>query len=209
MKINTIIFDFGGVITDSPLKEFRKLEKINYIESGSISKVVMNNPDTNSWAKCERGEIDIKEFSFLFEKEAELLGYNIDISMVLKKLYGPIRPMMVKKIKLLIQNNYKVVCLTNVLKGMKSITPINRTKEVEKILKYFHKVYESCELGMRKPEKRIYKYLVDDLNVFPENCVFLDDLGDNLKTAKNLGIKTIKVVNPNEALSELDSILKF
>ena len=48
-------------------------------------------------------------------------------------------------------------------------------------------------MGMRKPEERIYKLTLEKLDVDPQNCVFLDDLGMNLKPAKELGIKTIKV----------------
>ena len=48
-------------------------------------------------------------------------------------------------------------------------------------------------MGMRKPERRIYEYTLRALNVEPHDVVFLDDLGVNLKAAKELGIRTIKV----------------
>ena len=208
MKINTIIFDFGGVITDSPLVAFRELEKKHCIQVGTISKVVMTNPDKNSWAQCERGEININQFIKDFEKEADNLGYKIDMKLVLQQLYGPIRPLMVSKIQEL-SKQYQLVCLTNVLKGMKSITPKLRSEEVDQVLKNFYRVYESYELGMRKPEERIYKYLLNDLEITPEKCVFLDDLGVNLKAARRIGIHTIKVSDPNIAISELDNILEI
>jgi len=207
MKINTIIFDFGGVITDSPLAAFRELEKKHFIQLGTISRVVMTNPDKNSWAQCERGEININQFIKEFEKEADNLGYKINMKLVLQQLYGPIRPLMVSKIKEL-SKQYKLVCLTNVLKGMKSMTPKHRSEEVDRVLKNFYRVYESYEIGMRKPEERIYKHLLNDLEISPEKCVFLDDLGVNLKTAKRIGIHTIKVSDPKNAISELDNILE-
>ena len=207
MKINTIIFDFGGVITDSPLAAFRELEKKHFIQLGTISRVVMTNPDKNSWAQCERGEININQFIKNFEREAYNLGYKIDMKLILQQLYGPIRPLMVSKIKEL-SKQYKLVCLTNVLKGMKSMTPKHRSEEVDRVLKNFYRVYESYEIGMRKPEERIYKHLLNDLEISPEKCVFLDDLGINLKTAKRIGIQTIKVSDPKSAISELDNILE-
>ena len=85
----------------------------------------------------------------------------------------------------------------------------NEKKEVDHVLSFFDKIYESCEIGMRKPEKRIYRYLLDDLKIKPENSVFLDDLGMNLKTAKLLGINTIKVIDPTAALKELNNYLKI
>ena len=48
-------------------------------------------------------------------------------------------------------------------------------------------------MGMRKPERRIYEYTLRALNVEPHDVVFLDDLGVNLKAAKELCIRTIKV----------------
>ena len=208
MSIKVIIFDFGGVITESPLNGFRKLEKKIFLEAGSISKVVMNNPHNNSWAKCERGEIKINQFIKEFEEEANLLGYKIDMRMVIKELYGAIRPIMVSKIKEL-KKDYKVVCLTNVLLGVSSHTPNKRILQVNNVLKNFFKIYESCNLGMRKPEERIYKYLLNDLEITPEKCVFLDDLGVNLKAARRIGIHTIKVSDPNIAISALDNILEI
>ena len=92
---------------------------------------------------------------------------------------------------------------------MKSITPKLRSEEVDQVLKNFYKVYESYELGMRKPEERIYKHLLNDLEISPEECVFLDDLGVNLKTARRIGIHTIKVNDPKIAISELDNILEI
>ena len=56
-------------------------------------------------------------------------------------------------------------------------------------------VVESCRVGMRKPELRIYQHALEQLNVCPEDALFLDDLGSNLKTARQMGIKTIKVSN--------------
>ena len=183
MNIQTIIFDFGGVITDSPIEGFKKLEKSYGISKGVISSIVMTNPDNNAWAKSERGEIDIKTFIDEFNLEAKKLGHNLNAKEILKQLYGPLRPLMVEKIASL-SKNYQLICLTNVLKGVHVFSPKERKKEVDHVLSFFYKISESCEIGMRKPEKRIYRYLLDDLKIKPENSVFLDDLGMNLKTAK-------------------------
>ena len=208
MNIQTIIFDFGGVITDSPIEGFKKLEKSYGISKGVISSIVMTNPDNNAWAKSERGEIDIQTFIEEFNLEAKKLGYNLNAKEILKQLYGPLRPLMVEKIASL-SKNYQLICLTNVLKGVHVFSPEERKKEVDHVLSFFDKIYESCEIGMRKPEKRIYRYLLDDLKIKPENSVFLDDLGMNLKTAKLLGINTVKVIDPTAALKELDNYLKI
>jgi len=208
MTIKTIIFDFGGVITNSPIEGFKILEEKHGYDKGIITQINMNNSDNNAWAKSERGEIDIQTFIEEFNLEAKKLGYNLNAKEILKQLYGPLRPLMVEKIASL-SKNYQLICLTNVLKGVHVFSPKERKKEVDHVLSFFDKIYESCEIGMRKPEKRIYRYLLDDLKIKPENSVFLDDLGMNLKTAKLLGINTIKVIDPIAAIRELDNNLKI
>ena len=206
MNIKNIIFDFGGVVTDSPIEGFKNLEEHYGISKGTISSIVMTNQDNNAWAKSERGEINIDTFIKEFNQEALNLGFKLDATNILKQLYGPLRPIMVEKI-ISLSKNFQLICLTNVLKGVHIFSNEKRILEVKNILNYFDKIYESYKIGMRKPEKRIYEHVLNDLNIKPENTIFLDDLGMNLKTAKLLGIHTIKVVNPIKAIKELDNMI--
>ena len=209
MIIKTIIFDFGGVVTNSPIEGFKKLEKTHGYSKGLITGINMKNPDNNAWARSERGEIGIDAFLSQFEQEALEIGHNINADEILMQLYGSPRPIMVKKIISLSKSNkYKLICLTNVLKGINKFMPKERVKIVNNIMSYFDKIYESYKIGMRKPEARIYEYLIKDLGINPNETVFLDDLGMNLKTARQLGINTIKVVDPKDAIKTLDQFLE-
>jgi putative hydrolase of the HAD superfamily len=168
----------------------------------------MNNPNNNAWAKSERGEIDIDTFLYQFEQEALEIGHKIDAKEILMQLYGSLRPNMTEKIISLSKlNKYKLICLTNVLKGINIFMPKEREETVNNVMSYFDKIYESYKIGMRKPESKIYEYLIEDLGIIPKETVFLDDLGMNLKTAKQLGINTIKVIDPDDAIKELDYLL--
>jgi putative hydrolase of the HAD superfamily len=69
----------------------------------------------------------------------------------------------------------------------------------------FDHVIESAKIGLRKPDPRIYQMMVDTLKVDPNKCVYLDDLGVNLKPAREMGMTTIKVVNAPQALAELEA----
>jgi putative hydrolase of the HAD superfamily len=71
----------------------------------------------------------------------------------------------------------------------------------------FHHVVESSKVGCRKPEPRFYEIACELLQVEPTECVFLDDLGINLKPAAAMGMRTIKVVHPIDALNELSGHL--
>ena len=209
MTIKTIIFDFGGVITNSPIEGFKKLENTHGYAKGLITSINMNNPNSNAWGQSERGEINIDTFLSQFEKEALEIGQKINANEILKQLYGSLRPIMVNKIISLAKSKkYKLICLTNVLKGMKKFMPKEREEAVNNILSYFDVIYESYKIGMRKPESRIYEYIIENLAIIPNEAVFLDDLGMNLKTAKKLGINTIKVVDPEESIKELDLLLE-
>ena len=209
MTIKTIIFDFGGVITNSPIEGFKLLEEKHGYNKGLITNINMNNPDDNAWAKSERGEIDIYTFLEEFEKEALEIGQKIDAREILQQLYGSMRDNMINKIKLLSDSKkYKLICLTNVLKGVDIFTPKERVSAVNQVMTYFDIIYESYKLNMRKPETRIYQYILNEINIKPEETVFLDDLGMNLKPARQLGINTIKVINSKDAINELDQILE-
>ena len=69
----------------------------------------------------------------------------------------------------------------------------------------FDHVIESAKIGLRKPDPRIYKMMVEALKVDPRKCVYLDDLGVNLKPAREMGMMTIKVLNAAQALGELEA----
>jgi putative hydrolase of the HAD superfamily len=79
--------------------------------------------------------------------------------------------------------------------------------EVADVMAKFDVVVESSKIGVRKPEVGFYTTACELLGVTPEECVFLDDLGINLKPARHLGMETIKVVDPDEALAELSKLL--
>jgi putative hydrolase of the HAD superfamily len=69
----------------------------------------------------------------------------------------------------------------------------------------FDHVIESAKIGLRKPDPRIYEMMLEALGVAPQNCVYLDDLGVNLKPAREMGMTTIKVLNAAQAIADLES----
>jgi putative hydrolase of the HAD superfamily len=71
----------------------------------------------------------------------------------------------------------------------------------------FHHVVESSKVGCRKPEPRFYEIACELLDVSPHECVFLDDLGINLKPAAAMGMQTFKVLGADKAITDLEAIL--
>ena len=77
------------------------------------------------------------------------------------------------------------------------------------MLSHFDLVLESSLAGVRKPDPAVYRLACDRLGIEPSEAVFLDDLGVNLKPARAMGMTTIKVGDPAEALAELESVLEI
>lgn len=75
------------------------------------------------------------------------------------------------------------------------------------VMALFDVVIESAVVGVRKPDPEIYRMAMHALAVAPERCIYLDDLGVNLKPARAMGMQTIKVVDPGEAIAALSALL--
>jgi putative hydrolase of the HAD superfamily len=196
------MFDFGGVISSSPFEAFARLETERGLPPDFIRTVNATNPDDNAWAHLERGDVDVATFSALWSAEALALGFELDGSEVLARLAGQIRPEMVRAIHTC-GEQYKTACLTNNFSSADVVV----SDEVAAIYALFDAVLESRVLGVRKPDPRFYEMACQALDVRPEEAVFLDDLGINLKPARALGMHTIKVATADQALTELGDLL--
>jgi putative hydrolase of the HAD superfamily len=199
--IRSVMFDFGGVITSSPFVAFARFEREQGLPAGFIQTVNSTNPDTNAWANLERGAIDMGGFAAAFESEALELGHRVDGRAVLSLLGGDIRPAMVEAVRQC-SATFKTACLTNNF-GAEDLSP---PPEVQSILALFDAVLESRALRVRKPEPRFYQLACEAVGVKPDEVVYLDDLGINLKPARAMGMHTIKVTDPTEALAELAAV---
>ena len=80
-----------------------------------------------------------------------------------------------------------------------------RSLYIAEVMVLFDHVIESAKIGLRKPDPRIYAMRVENLRVDPKKCVYLDDLGVNLKPARRMGMTTIKVANAPQAIAELEA----
>ena len=157
----------------------------------------------------ERNEVSLAGFVELFEEEAHLQGQGVEGWKILQALSGDIRPQMVEALRRC-KAAFRVACITNNMKageGPGMARSPEKAKAVAEILSLFEHVLESSKIGLRKPEPRIYQHACDLLGVPPDRCIYLDDLGINLKPARALGMRTIKVVDPDVAIDELQAMV--
>lgn len=202
-----VFFDFGGVIVSSPFEAFNEYELANGLPTDFIRRVNSVNTDANAWALLERNEVSPEEFDHIFADESHQLGHRIPGSVVLALIYGAERPEMVAALDVLKAEGFVLACLTNNVIANRHSD--ERASAVAPILRRFDHVIESSKVGVRKPERRFYEIACKRAGVAPTSCVFLDDLGINLKTAKQMGMATIKVTSGPQALAELAALLNL
>lgn len=204
MAIEAVIFDFGGVLTSSPFEAFARFETERGLPIDIIRRTNAANHLENAWAKFERAEVDIETFDKLFADESRALGAEVRGREVLPLLQGDLRPEMVAALKR-IKAQFKTGCITNNLPANAIGSMTGRSLYIAEVMVLFDHVIESAKIGLRKPDPRIYQLMVETLKVDPKKCVYLDDLGVNLKPAREMGMTTIKVTSGTQAIAELEA----
>jgi putative hydrolase of the HAD superfamily len=208
MPVRATLWDFGGVILESPFDAFARYEEANGLPAGFVRSLNATDPDTNAWARMERNEVSMDDFARLFEAEAEAAGQRVDARSILGLLTGGIRPEMVEAVRRC-SARMPTGLITNTFVGFGDGDGTGRSAELAEIMGLFHVVIESSKVGLRKPDPRIYAMACEALGVDPTETVFLDDLGVNLKPARAMGMTTVKVVDPAAALDELEAAVGF
>lgn len=206
VPIRAAFFDFGGVILSSPFDAFARYEADNALPAGTIRSLNATNADTNAWAKLERSEVSMEEFCALFEAEARDAGHAVDAQRIVALLSGELRPAMVQAVRRCREGLVTALLTNNFVTGDGHV---DREGEMADVMALFHHVIESSKVGVRKPDPRFYEMACEIAEVEPSEVVFLDDLGINLKPAKAIGMTTIKVVDPDDALAELEQVVGF
>jgi len=204
--IEAVIWDFGGVFTASPFEAFERYEREKGIPVGVIRKINSTNHENNAWAMFERSDIDFAGFDAAYAAEALALGFQIPGRDVVGLLAGEFRPEMIEALRR-IKTRFKTGCITNNMPADAAGggTAAHRSIYAREIMEMFDVVIESSKIGIRKPDPRIYQMMCDQLGVKPDACVYLDDLGGNLKPARAMGMTTIKVQTGPQAIAELEA----
>ena len=205
LPLRAVLWDFGGVILTSPFEAFRRYESAAGLPQDFIRTINSTNPHSNAWALLERSDISTSEFDELFAQESSARGHRVPGADVLALLSGDIRPNMVAALDAVIAAGFKTACLTNNM-ATTGESSNERSSALAAVMNRFDVIVESSKVGVRKPEPRFYEIACEMLDVTPGECVFLDDLGINLKPAAAMGMRTIKVADPVDAISQLAAI---
>ena len=207
MGLKAVIFDLGGVVLGSPLHAIAAYERELGIPVNFVNQVVADTAPTGAWSRLERGELSMDGFFTAFEEDCRKAGREISARIMMQRMgeAAQPRPVMLRAIARLRDSGLQVAALTNNwATAEQSDTPSDGTRALRE---HFDVFIESSVEGLRKPDPRIYELTCARLDVTPAGTVFLDDIGSNLKTARRLGMTTIKVIEPEEALADLERVV--
>ena len=202
-----MIFDLGGVVLGSPLHAIAEYEREYGIRAGAVNRVVADTGSAGAWSRLERGLYDLGEFAPAFEAECAAAGFTLDARALMQRMaaVSQPRPAMLGAIRALRDRGLRVAALTN-------NWPDEQRRDdggARDLRGLFDAFFESSVLGLQKPDPRIYEHACAALAIAPAEAIFLDDIGRNLKTARALGMTTIKVETPEQALAELSDLVGF
>ena len=209
-KIAAVVFDIGGVVQDSPLHAIARYERERGIEPFAINRVVVAAGEQGAGELLERGELTAQTFVEPFEADCRAHGIAIDGRYLMAKIAETSvpRPVMLEAIRRIRAAGLRVAALTN---NWVADTPRHGPDGAEtartRLDPHFDVFVESAVVGLRKPDPRIYSLVCEKLGLPPSRVAFLDDIGRNLKPARELGMATIKVNDPEQALRELGALL--
>ncbi len=196
-----VLFDLGGVVVDSPLHAIARYERDHGLAVNAVNRAIMASGPAGAWSRLERGELELADFYAPFEVDCRVQGIPVDgarMMAYIAEARAP-RPRMLEAIRRIRARGLRVGALTNNWKSERV--------GAHPLREHFHVVIESAVVGLRKPDPAIYELACRELGVPPPRTAFLDDIGPNLKSARALGMTTIKVVEPDAALRELGAAL--
>lgn len=205
---DAVLFDFGGVFTQSPFEVVR----LHGAEIGADPELILEvlfgayDQDTDQpWHRLERGEIPIGDALAEIRVLAGEAGLDVDPFSAFAKFGtgGAMADAMVERTRQLRADGIRTAMITNNVRelgdGWRSLIPVDELFEV---------VIDSSHAGVRKPDPAIFHLAMDALEVTAEQCLFLDDFPGNLDAAAAIGIHGVLVGSDRHAaIGELDRLL--
>jgi putative hydrolase of the HAD superfamily len=202
--ITTLIFDFGGVIINLDLNLC--IQNLKHAGALDVEKYLSNYGQSGFFLQWEKGEINLAEFR---NAVRSISVSNPDDKTIDDAWCSFLQDIPEDRIRLLekLKTKYRLLLLSNSNPLHIEVSGKNEfNKYGYEIGDLFEKAYISYELGLTKPDPAIFNYILTDLNIRPEECLFLDDGEKNIRTASEMGFETY-LVTQGENLDKLFDIL--
>jgi epoxide hydrolase-like predicted phosphatase len=206
-KIDAVLFDFAGVLTNPVMGRLAELSESMGQKSGALRQLLMGDYgtgdhelDRHPWHQLERGEVTMDEYQVMIQPYFDEAGIPNFAQNLGKGLSGAgVRESMVDLVTRLRSAGVRTAILSNNVAEFRTgwTAMIDAYNLVEHVI-------DSSEIGMRKPEARIYRHAADLVDVSVERIAFLDDLEVNVEGARRVGIHGIHV--DDEATSAIAEV---
>jgi epoxide hydrolase-like predicted phosphatase len=208
-ELKALIFDFGGVLTSPLVNSMDSFVESDGIDPDSFRTAMREwlglsystDAEESPVHALERGEVEVPEFERqLAARLTTMDGRPVEAEGLLTRMFAGfgLEPQMAEALK-----HAKAAGLTTAL--LSNSWGLDYPRESWDQM--FDVVVISGEVGMRKPEPRIYHLVADKLGIPPQQCVFVDDLEQNIQGAEEVGMVGVHHVTPQETLETLESLL--
>jgi putative hydrolase of the HAD superfamily len=208
MRIEAVIFDFGGVFIESPYPLLEAMGAELGAGPGQMTESVFGSlaeDGDHPYHRLERGEIPLQQArDEILRRGRALYNLDVDIFKLFNRMPSGVHQQLVDRVKGLKREGYPTAMITNNIRefsgSWRALLPVGEL---------FDLVVDSSQEGMRKPNPAIFRLTLERLGgLAPERTVFLDDCEGNVKAADSLGMQTIHVRGDiSQAIAELDALL--
>lgn len=208
-----VLFDFGGVFIDSPFAAVEIAAQRLGMEFATLTEVVFGSYDDDTdhpWHRLERGEVSFADARSQITALAETAGHgSLDPIAVLVQLAG--KGLVVRDFVIAAVERYRSAgMLTGIITN--NIAEFGTTwRALIPVDDLFDDVVDSSDVGIRKPDARIFSLACERLGVEPSDAVFIDDHEGNVAGARAAGLRAVccgySVESTHTAISELDAIV--
>jgi epoxide hydrolase-like predicted phosphatase len=209
-RFDAVLLDFGGVFTPSPFDAFEAAAAQLGAPPAQVLELVFGPYDRDTdhpWHRLERGELDFGETRRDIMSRAADAGLELDPLRILAGMAmgGGVRQQLVERVRALRRDAYRTALVTNNAREFgASWRPLLPLDEL------FDAVVDSSEVGVRKPDPRIFALALERVGGIPASrCIFLDDYEGNVEAAERLGMAGIRVdEDVDAAIAALDRLLE-
>lgn len=205
--IKNVIFDLGGVIINLDIN--KTISEFNKLSSIPFDKIYTQKEQIDLFNQLDKGIISTEQF---FNELRIKIGFTGPDEKLLKAWNAMLLDVPEHRLDTLVtmKHNYNTYLLSNTCEP--HIDAFEKELEDEYGIKnfddYFDKVYYSCRIGMRKPDKEIFEFVLQQHDLKPEETVFIDDSPQHVKGAGECGINAF-LLQKNMEIGDLLKELKL
>ncbi|XP_016070351.1 PREDICTED: bifunctional epoxide hydrolase 2 [Miniopterus natalensis] len=219
MALRAVVFDLDGVLARPSIAgALGRTEEELALPRGFLSEAFKEGDPDSPSVRLTKGEITFSQWVSLVEedyrKHAEDSGICLPENFSVNQIFGKVisarkinHPMLQAALALRKKGFITCILTNNWLDDSTQRSSIAQL--MYELRPHFDFLIESCQIGMAKPDPQIYKFVLETLKASPNEIVFLDDIGANLKPARDLGMVTILVRDSDKALQELEKVTRM